>query len=150
MRNQLLYITSHKLSDNNGGANCSKFFVNAFAKLFDDCSIIFPAFDEPHAVIPSKYKQYPCFDKRCKIKKGMILSTVSSMLMQNSRVRGLPGISMEDLRNRLSEDEVSSIKRWAEGRNIATISIVKKIPFAVFLAMGFACYFAIWSAFRWK
>lgn len=86
----------------------------------------------------------------CKIKKGMILSTVSSMLMQNSRVRGLPGISMEDLRNRLSEDEVSSIKRWAEGRNIATISIVKKIPFAVFLAMGFACYFAIWSAFRWK
>lgn len=81
MRNQLLYITSHKLSDNNGGANCSKFFVNAFAKLFDDCSIIFPAFDEPHAVIPSKYKQYPCFDKRCKIKKGidMYMGVVSAL-----------------------------------------------------------------------
>lgn len=86
----------------------------------------------------------------CNLKKGMILSTISSMMMQNSRVRGLPGISAEDLRNRLSEEEVSSVKRWAEGRDIVTISIVKKIPFAVFLAMGFACYVAIWGAFRWN
>lgn len=86
----------------------------------------------------------------CKLKKGMILSTVSSMMMQNSRVRGLPGISLEDLRNRLTEDEVESVKRWAEGRNIITIFIVKKIPFAVFLTMGFVCYFIVWGALRWN
>lgn len=84
----------------------------------------------------------------CKLKKGMILSTFSSMIMQNSRVRGLPGISTEDLRNRLTEEEVESVGRWAEGNNIETITIVKKIPFAVFLVMGFACYFVIWGTIR--
>lgn len=86
----------------------------------------------------------------CNLKEGMILTTISSMMMQNSRVRGLPRISMEGLRDRLSENEVASVKRWAEGRNIVTISIVKKIPFAVFLAMGFVCYFAIWSILIWS
>lgn len=88
--------------------------------------------------------------KICDLKKGMILSTISSMMMQNSRIRGLPVISSEDLRNRLSEEEVASVKRWAAGRNIETISIVKKIPFAVFLAMGYICYFVIWSVLEWN
>lgn len=79
------------------------------------------------------------------LKEGMILSTFSTMMMQGSRVRGLPKISTEDLRDRVTRDEIESIKRWAEGRNIDQITIVKKIPFAVFLFMGFVTYFIVWS-----
>lgn len=37
--------------------------------------------------------------KICDLKKGMILSSISSMLMQNSRVRGLPPISSRGLKS---------------------------------------------------
>ncbi len=80
-----------------------------------------------------------------KLKKGMILSSYSSILMQNSRVRGLPQISTEDLKSRLTDDEIESIKRWAKSRKIEYASIVKKIPFAIFLELGFVGYFIIWS-----
>ena len=80
-----------------------------------------------------------------KLKKGMILSSYSSILMQNSRVRGLPQISTEDLKSRLTDDEIESIKRWAKSRKIEYVSIVKKIPFAIFLELGFVGYFIIWS-----
>lgn len=82
------------------------------------------------------------------LKKGMILSMGSSVLMQGSRVRGLPGISSEDLRNRLTETEVSSIKRWAKGKRVDYIVIVKKIPFAIFIFLGFITYFIIWSVVK--
>ena len=73
----------------------------------------------------------------------------SSMLMQNSKVKGLPGVSSEDLRDRLSEDEAESVRRWGKtpkGQN--TIAIVKKIPFAVFIAMGYLTYLVVWSVIR--
>lgn len=80
-----------------------------------------------------------------RIKKGMILSTYSSMIMQNSRVRGLPKVSTEDLNSRLSEEEIESIKRWAKSRQVTSLHIVKKIPFAIFLELGFVSYLIIWS-----
>lgn len=80
-----------------------------------------------------------------RIKKGMILSTFSSMAMQSSRVQGLPKVSTEDLSCRLTEEEAESIKRWRKTtRGLEEISIVKKIPFAVFIAMGFFTYVLIW------
>ena len=79
------------------------------------------------------------------IKKGMILSMGASLLMQGSRVRGLPGISSEDLKSRLTEEETESIKRWAKSKKIESLLIVKKIPFAVFIFLGFISYFLIWS-----
>lgn len=83
------------------------------------------------------------------IKKGMILSTFSSMMMQNSKIEGLPGISTEDLRNRLTEAEAESVRRWGKSsRGMKEVSIVKKIPFAIFLLLGYACYFVIWRAVR--
>ena len=79
------------------------------------------------------------------VKKGMILSTFSSMLMQNSKVKGLPGISSEDLRDRLTEDEAESIRRWGKTpKGKKEIAIVKKIPFAVFIAMGYFTYLVAW------
>lgn len=80
-----------------------------------------------------------------RIKKGMILSSVSSILMQSSKISGLPGISTEDLKHRLTEKEADSVRRWGKSaKGTKEIFIVKKIPFAIFLAMGYACYFIIW------
>lgn len=83
------------------------------------------------------------------LKKGMILTMGSSLLMQNSRVRGLPKISSEDLRDRLTEDEIVSINRWAKSRKIESLSIVKKIPFATFIACGYICYLIFWRILKW-
>lgn len=79
------------------------------------------------------------------IRKGMILSTGASVMMQGSRVRGLPPISSEDLRDRITQEQADSILRWSESREIEYITIVKKIPFAVFLSLGFLLYFIVWS-----
>ena len=68
---QMLFVTCHKLDDNNGGANASKGFVNCIASLFDDCALIYPEFDNPNAYIPSVYKLYPCHDARPKLQKGI-------------------------------------------------------------------------------
>lgn len=82
------------------------------------------------------------------LKKGMILSSFSSMLMQNSKVRGLPPISSEDLKSRLTEEQIASIGRWASSRNVKSVTVVRKIPFAVFIFGGFLSYFIIWSVVR--
>lgn len=79
---------------------------------------------------------------------GMILSVASSLMLQNSRVRGLPQISSEDLRSRLTQDEVESVKLWAKNRKIEQLVIVRKIPFAFFLLIGFASYYVIWRILR--
>ena len=79
------------------------------------------------------------------LKPGMILSAFSSAMMQGSRVRGLPCVSSEDLRNRLTAEEVESIQRWAASRKINELVIVKKIPFAFFISLGFICYFVVWG-----
>ena len=71
MSKRLLIITRHRLNENNGGANGSKGFIRCFAELFDDCSIIYPEFDNPAAYIPLKYKLIPCHDSRSKIRKGL-------------------------------------------------------------------------------
>lgn len=82
------------------------------------------------------------------LKKGMILSSFSSLLMQNSRVRGLPPVSTEDLKSRLTEEQVESIGRWAKSRKVSTITIIRKIPFAIFIFAGFMSYFIIWSVVK--
>jgi len=84
------------------------------------------------------------------VHSGMILSTASSMQFLTSRVKGLPGISTEDLRCRLTEEEAESIRRWehsAAGK--PQITIVRKIPFAIFISLGFAAYYILWKVIGW-
>jgi preflagellin peptidase FlaK len=83
------------------------------------------------------------------LKKGMILSTVSSVLMQSSITKGLPSVSTEDLKSRLTLDEVESVKIWARATHTDTLTIVKKIPFAIFISIGFISYFVFWSIEAW-
>lgn len=84
------------------------------------------------------------------VKKGMVLSRVSSLAMQNSRVIGLPTVSNETLSSRLTESEADSIKRWAYSKNgQENIVIVKKIPFAIFISLGLLVYTIIGRFILW-
>jgi len=83
------------------------------------------------------------------LKKGMILTTFSSVIMQTSITKGLPRISTEDLKSRLTEEEVDSIKIWAKATKTKKLSVVKKIPFAVFISVGFLVYWGLWGMHRW-
>lgn len=79
------------------------------------------------------------------LKKGMILTTFSSMLMQTSITKGLPGVSTEDLKSRLTEGEVESVKIWAKATHTDRLTIVKKIPFAIFISIGMLLYCSMWG-----
>lgn len=71
------------------------------------------------------------------LKPGMILSFVTVMMFTGSRVQGLPTSTTEDLKSRLTQEEVESVKRWAQtklGRE--EIVIVRKMPFALFISIG--------------
>ena len=83
------------------------------------------------------------------VQKGMILSTATTVLFLQSRVKGLPKVSTEDLRSRLTQQEAESVRRWehsATGK--PQVMIVRKIPFAIFIFLGFVSYFVIWSVLR--
>ena len=82
------------------------------------------------------------------LEKNMILATASSVIMQGTKMKNMPRISCEDLRDRLTEDEVEAVKRWGKSRKVQKIMIVKKIPFALFVFLGFIVYMILWRVFR--
>lgn len=78
------------------------------------------------------------------VTKGMVLSKSTIMYFIPSKVKGLPKVTYEDMRSRLSQEEVEAIIRWKDskyGKN--TITIVSKIPFAVFIIIGELTYFIV-------
>lgn len=75
-----------------------------------------------------------------RLQAGMILSMFSSLVMQSSDMDGLPGVSTEKLKSRLTETEVESVKAWARAARVETLTIVKKVPFALFISLGFLLY----------
>ena len=71
------------------------------------------------------------------VSPGMILSVASVASMSTSKVQGLPRSTTEDMRSRLTAAEVDSILRWKESRyGLPEITIVRKIPFAIFMTCG--------------
>lgn len=97
------------------------------------------------AVSQQNYQVIPT----AQVQKGMILSSASSLLFLGSRVKGLPGISHEDLRSRLTQEEAESVRRWEHlAHGSPTVTIVRKIPFAVFIFAGFVLYLIIWSVVK--
>ena len=87
------------------------------------------------------YKIIPVSD----LKPGMILSRGSILLFAKSRVKGLPTFSTEDLKSRLSAEEVDSISRWSKTTSgQESIAIVRKIPFVLFIGVG-TLLFAVWE-----
>lgn len=78
------------------------------------------------------------------IKAGMVISRTDSMLFSQSRVKGLPGISDETLRSRITQEEADSIKRWKNSKfGLSELTVVRKIPFAVFIVLGLVLYLIV-------
>ena len=78
------------------------------------------------------------------LKKGQILSTGSSILINRYKAENLPGISTEDMRSRLTDAEVAVVKELAKKKkDLRIITIVRKIPFAIFVSIGTIVFFIV-------
>ena len=79
------------------------------------------------------YKTIPTSE----VKQGMVLSYGTVMLFVPSRIKGLPVSTTEDIRSRISQEEADSILRWEKSKyGQEQITIVRKIPFAIFIFAG--------------
>lgn len=79
------------------------------------------------------------------VRAGMILAAGTTAMFASSRVRGLPPVSTEDLRSRLTEEEADAVRRWGGSKNgAASVATVRKMPFAVFILLGFVGYAVLW------
>ena len=75
------------------------------------------------------------------IKAGQILSAGTVLSFTTSRVRGLPAGRTEDLRSRLTPEEADAVRRWGKSAHGKPwIVIVRKMPFAIFIAVGYAAF----------
>ena len=93
-------------------------------------------------IIMSRY-DYQTIDTK-EIKKGMVLSRMDSFLLQNVPDSGMPGISDESLKSRLTEEEAESIRSWSSSKDgKAELCIVRKIPFAMFVFGGLVIYLIV-------
>lgn len=69
MKKRLLYITHHKLDENNGGCNASKGFLRCFAAFFDEGTVICHDMADASPYIPSHFMFCPMQDRRSKVRK---------------------------------------------------------------------------------
>lgn len=83
-------------------------------------------------------------------KPGMVLSYSTIIQFMPSRIKGLPTSTTEDIRSRISEEEAKNIIRWKDSKyGQEAITIVRKIPFAIFITIG-AVFFVIARMIIWK
>ena len=81
------------------------------------------------------------------VKKGMVLSLQTTLAFAGSTVKGLPKVSKENLNDRITEEEAKSVIRWSKtGEGSETVTIVRKMPFAIFIFLG-TLVFIILGAF---
>ncbi len=75
--------------------------------------------------------------KTSEVQPGMILSLNSIIRFQSSRVKGLPLHTTEDLRSRLSAEDVKAILNWEKSKHgEGFIIIVRKLPFASIISIS--------------
>ena len=78
------------------------------------------------------------------VESGMVLSYATVAMFGPSRVSGLPKHTTEDIRSKITEQEAESIKRWEHSKyGRSEITIVRKLPFAVFITLGTILYVVI-------
>ena len=86
------------------------------------------------------YKEIPTSS----VESGMILSSATTLLFQTSSVRHLPTNYSEDMSARLTEEEANAVRRWEHSvKGKPSVIIVRKIPFAVFIPLGFLLFIII-------
>ena len=82
--------------------------------------------------------------KVSELKKGNILSSKTSIFLQNVRMQNPPRISDETLKSRLTEEEVNTIVTWGRRQQEDyELVIVRKIPYAIFLLFGLISYLLV-------
>lgn len=75
---------------------------------------------------------------------GMVLSYGTVFQFSVSKVKNLPTTTHEDMRSRLTVEEVEAIKRWRNSKyGKEKIVIVRKIPFAIFVVLGEILFFFV-------
>lgn len=78
------------------------------------------------------------------VEEGMILSLGTTISFLQSRVKGLPGASFEDMRSRLTKEEADAVRRWGKSKyGSEKVVIVRKVPFALFISIGCMFYLLI-------
>lgn len=103
-------------------------------------TVLFLALFLRHIMSGYNYQEIPTKN----VEKGMVLSYVTLAKFLPSRVKGLPKQGGEDMRYRITEDEMNAIKRWESSKyGEDTIIIVRKIPFAIFIIAGILLLFII-------
>ncbi len=82
------------------------------------------------------------------IREGDVLSAGSVLQFQNSKIQNLPNDISENLSARLSNENIDAIKKWSKmHKQITELTIVSKIPFVVFILLGYV-YFIIIEVLR--
>lgn len=89
-------------------------------------------------ILRSKVERYNYTEIDTKdIKPGMVLSYGTVLMFRPSRVKGLPLTTTEDLRSKITQEQAESILRWENSKyGQSKITIVRKMPFAVFITLG--------------
>lgn len=83
------------------------------------------------------------------VTKGMVLSYGTVLEFSNSRVKGLPTFTTEDIATRITQEEADSIVRWAASKGgKEKITVLRMMPFAVFITAGFMIYL-FFGVFIW-
>lgn len=78
------------------------------------------------------------------VSAGMILSAHTVVLFSGSRVKGLPLLTSEDLKARLTQEEAESVHRWGKTKKgHETVTIMRKMPFAIIISLGLMFYLLI-------
>lgn len=71
------------------------------------------------------------------LKPRMIPAMISVAEFSRSKVQGLPRTMTEDLKARMTSDEIEAIKKWSKtSSGKPSVIVVRKIPFAIFISIG--------------
>ena len=72
------------------------------------------------------------------VKEGMILSAGTVLSFRVSSVKGLPQSAQESMKAKLTEEEAQAVRRWEKSKyGQPTVVIVRKLPFAILISVGF-------------
>ena len=104
-------------------------YLTSGRNLFVWSAVIFVAFFRNY-VSAFNYEEI----KICELRPGMILSTMSSITISQSKGSSYKKISDESLCSRLTQEEIEEIDRCS--KNLASVQIVKKVPMAFFLSVA--------------
>lgn len=86
---------------------------------------------------------YQCIDTES-IQRGMVLSADTVLSFMTSKVQGLPFDFSEELTAKITDDQAKAVRRWGKTPNgNKEVWIVRKIPFAVMIFLGFIIWMTI-------